>query len=72
MVITEALQTTFPPEAVDALVGTMRRTVPVGRILTVEEVGELVVYLASEQGALVQRPPPSTTRAARAWRSWMR
>jgi len=48
MVITEALQATFPPEGVEALVRTMERSVPAGRLLQVDEVGRLCVFLASE------------------------
>ncbi|MFT7519061.1 MAG: 3-oxoacyl-[acyl-carrier protein] reductase [Kiritimatiellia bacterium] len=48
MVVTQALHETFSPEAVDALVRTMRRTNPAGRLLTVEEVGKLVVFLATD------------------------
>ena len=49
MVITEALQATFPPEAVESLVSTMRRSVPAGRLLEVEEVGRLCMFLASDE-----------------------
>jgi len=48
MVITGALEATFPPEALEALVATMRRTVPAGRVLTVAEVGQLVLFLAGD------------------------
>ena len=49
MVLTEALHVTFSAEDVGKLVRTMERSVPAGRLLTVDEVGELVVWLASDQ-----------------------
>lgn len=49
MVLTEALRTTFAEEDVEALVHTMERTVPAGRLLEVDEVGRLVVWLASDE-----------------------
>lgn len=46
MVVTEALQATFPPEAVEKLITTMERSVPAGRLLEVDEVGRLCLILA--------------------------
>lgn len=51
MVVTEALQATFPPEGVEALVATMTRSVPAGRLLDVDEVGRLCVYLAGDEAS---------------------